>query len=117
MSAKHTPAPWEVGQHPAVPNGWIVKPVLFGNRVRILPECEGGHVVLRSKDDARLIAAAPDMLAGHVEIDQSAPADEPPAKPTSRDADDAFNEGYARAMWDAALISRALVAKATGGTP
>jgi hypothetical protein len=56
LSEKATPGKLEVGQHPAVPNGWIVKPVLFGNRVRILPECEGGHVVLRSEDDAKMLA-------------------------------------------------------------
>jgi hypothetical protein len=54
---------WEVGQHPAVSNGWIVRPVLFGSRVRVLPEHEGGHVLIRSERDARLIAAAPDLLA------------------------------------------------------
>jgi hypothetical protein len=110
MSAKHTPGPWEVKQR--------------GKRFAVTAPHVGEDICLVKKwspeadlADARLIAAAPDMLAGHVEIDQSAPADEPPATPTSRDADDAFNEGYARAMWDAALISRALVAKATGETP
>lgn len=54
--------PWEVGQHPAIARGWIVKPVLFGSHVRVLPECEGGHVLLLDEADARLIAAAPEML-------------------------------------------------------
>ncbi len=54
---------WTVGQHPAMLRGWIVRPVLFGSRVRVLPEHEGGHVVIKSEEDARLIAAAPDMLA------------------------------------------------------
>jgi hypothetical protein len=54
---------WTVGQHPAVASGWIVRPVLFGSRVRVLPECEGGHVLLKSEDDAWLIAAAPAMRA------------------------------------------------------
>ena len=53
---------WEVGQHPAIANGWIVRPVLFGSRVRVLPECEGGAVLIKSEADARLIAAAPDLL-------------------------------------------------------
>lgn len=57
---KHTP--WEVGQHPAVSNGWIVRPILFGSNVRVLPESEGGHVVIRDEIVARLIAAAPDLL-------------------------------------------------------
>jgi hypothetical protein len=53
-----TPGPWEVGQHPALPNGWIIRPVLFGSRVSVLPEHEGGHVVIRNEADARLMAAA-----------------------------------------------------------
>lgn len=53
---------WEVGQHPAVSDGWIVRPVLFGSRAYALPASEGGHIVLRSKEDAHLIAAAPDLL-------------------------------------------------------
>lgn len=63
LETKWTPGPWEVGQHPAVPNAWIVRPVLFGHRVRVLPECEGSHVCLRNEYDANLIAAAPDMVA------------------------------------------------------
>jgi hypothetical protein len=54
---------WTVGQHPAVSSGWIVRPVLFGSRVRVLPEHEGGHVILRNEADARMIGAAPTMLA------------------------------------------------------
>lgn len=54
---------WTVGQHPAVSDGWIVRPVLFGSRVRVLPEWEGGHVVLKREADARMIGAAPTMLA------------------------------------------------------
>lgn len=54
---------WTVGQHPAMLRGWIVRPVLFGSRVRVLPEHEGGHVVIKSEEDARLIAAAPRLRA------------------------------------------------------
>lgn len=57
----HTSGEWQVGQHPAVSKGWIVRPVLFGSRVRVLPESEGGHVLL-NEADARLIAAAPSLL-------------------------------------------------------
>ena len=53
---------WECGQHPAMTSGWIVKPVLMGANVRVLHECEGGHVVLLNEHDAKLIAAAPDLL-------------------------------------------------------
>lgn len=38
-----------------------MRPALFGPKVFTLPECEGGHVVLKSEADARLIAAAPEM--------------------------------------------------------
>ena len=40
------------------------------------------------------------------QVDASAPATEPPPKPTSRDADDAVHEGYMRGWWEAALASR-----------
>lgn len=63
-NAQHTPGPWEAGQHPAIANGWIVRPVLFGSRVRVLPECEGGAVLIKSKADAHLIAAATELLEG-----------------------------------------------------
>lgn len=53
---------WQLGQHPAVSSGWIVRPVLFGNRVRVLPEHEGGHILIMDEEDARLIAAAPELL-------------------------------------------------------
>lgn len=58
----HTPGPWEAGQHPAIASGWIVKPILFGANVRILPECEGGHILLRKAGDANLIASALDLF-------------------------------------------------------
>lgn len=60
--SEHTPGPWAVGQHPAMTWGFIVKPVLFGNKAVALHECEGGHILLKSEADANLIAAAPDLL-------------------------------------------------------
>lgn len=58
-----TPAPWHLGTHPANHKLNIIKPVLFGSRVTVLPECEGGHVSIKNIDDARLIAASPELLA------------------------------------------------------
>ncbi len=58
---KHTSGPWEVGVHPANDRLYIVRPVLFGSKVVVLPECEGGHVALKNSADALLIAAAPDL--------------------------------------------------------
>lgn len=66
---------WEVGQHPAVSDGWIVRPVLFGSRVRVLPEWEGGHVILKSEADARLISAAREMYAVLYEMFCEGPVD------------------------------------------
>lgn len=60
---KFTPGPWEAGVHPANGRLHIVRPVLFGSKVIVLPECEGGHVALKNSADAILIAAAPDLLA------------------------------------------------------
>lgn len=75
MGAPWTPGPWEVGQHPAMTKGWIVRPVLFGSQAKALPECEGGHIVLWNKANAHLIAAAPDLaealeklLAEHLDL-------------------------------------------------
>lgn len=53
-----TPGPWEVGSHPAAPMTNIVRPILMGAHVRVLPKHGGGHVSLKSADNARLIAAA-----------------------------------------------------------
>ena len=68
---RFTPGEWEVGVHPGAPNaGYIVKPVLFGSRVHVFPECEGGHVALKSKDDANLIAASKELFAVAAEFDR-----------------------------------------------
>lgn len=58
---KYTPRKWELGTHPANHKLNIVKPILFGRNVTILPECEGGHASINNIADARLIAASPDM--------------------------------------------------------
>jgi hypothetical protein len=60
-----TPGPWVNGQHPAA-GGFIVKPILFGSRIknartfandrRVLPANEGGHVLLKSEADADYLA-------------------------------------------------------------
>jgi hypothetical protein len=76
--AKHSPAPWELGTHPGNHNLNIVKPVLFGSRVTVLPEWEGGHVSIKNRADALLIAAAPEMLEALealVECEWNQPAD------------------------------------------
>lgn len=61
MGAPWTPGPWEVGQHPAMTTGWIIRPVLFGSQAYALPQHEGGHIVIRNEANARMIAAAPDL--------------------------------------------------------
>lgn len=68
-------APWEVGQHPAISNGWIVRPVLMGPNVRVLPPHEGGHVLLKSEADAHVIAAARDMCRVLFEMFVDGPVD------------------------------------------
>ena len=64
---KHSALPWIVGQHPAMTRGWIINPVLFGNKIIRLPECEGGHVALKSKADADLIVKAVNSHAALME--------------------------------------------------
>jgi hypothetical protein len=65
MSTQHTPAPWKA-THPiqdadAARHIWTQTDPATGHRelVAIIPGAEGDHV----SADARLIAAAPDMLA------------------------------------------------------
>lgn len=64
MTSKHsfTPGPWVCGTHPANHELNIIKPVLFGSRVVVLPKCEGGHISIKNKADALLIAAAPELF-------------------------------------------------------
>ena len=65
---KFTPGPWVLGTHPANHRLNIIKPVMFGSRVTVLPECEGGHVSIKNIADAHLIAAAPDLLEALEEL-------------------------------------------------
>ena len=74
--AKPTPGPWELGTHPGDHNLNIIKPVLFGNRVTVLPQHEGGHVSIKNIADARLIAAAPDLLEALTEIKAAYPPED-----------------------------------------
>lgn len=59
---------WEVGSHPAIPGTFIVKPVLFGSNIRVLPACEGGHVSLKNPDHAHLIRSAPALYRACAEF-------------------------------------------------
>jgi len=59
----HTEGPWGAGEHPASTGQLnIVRPVMLGNRVGKLPECEGGAAYFRNAADARLVADAPRLL-------------------------------------------------------
>jgi hypothetical protein len=56
MSAAHTPGPWQVGTQPPIP-GWALAVVGEGRVVCDLTMAGNAEA------DARLIAAAPDLLA------------------------------------------------------
>lgn len=96
MSAKHTPGPWKLslGSEYVINGGNGQNVFLIGNDRRAIP----------STDDARLILAAPDLLACLIDAVQSlefaAPIIEAPEK-------SAYRETIAQA--------RAAIAKATGG--
>lgn len=51
----HSKTPWELGTHPANHKLNIIKPVMLGPRITVLPECEGGHVSIKNKADAERI--------------------------------------------------------------
>ena len=136
----HTAGPWLMAAKPSSVVGWpIVAPQAMGRVVCSLnyadPKAFGGKMPgdgafnRESKANGRLIAASPDLLAAHQEIDGEAPVKEPHDGPTvgfqpSRDPEEddgieivreAFDEGIRRGLWLAAQISRAAIAKATGG--
>jgi hypothetical protein len=63
MSAKHTPGPWEWVGRDLEQKGGEYKTVI-GSEVSCGAFCYGGSVDMTvSESDARLIAAAPDLLA------------------------------------------------------
>jgi len=73
-----TPGDWQVGVHPVRVDLHIVKPVMMGDRIIKMPECEGGHAGFRNPADARLLAASKDMYeALRQAVDYSAQAHEP----------------------------------------
>ena len=64
MSAKHTPGPWEYPEHAYILSGSDDGPNFSGGDWEVLPPLgESGPVAIcSSRENDRLIAAAPDLL-------------------------------------------------------
>jgi len=64
VSAKHTPGPWEYPEHAYILSGSDDGPNFSGGDWEVLPPLgESGPVAIcSSRENARLIAAAPDLL-------------------------------------------------------
>ena len=59
----HTPGPWEVGYYIHNERGWFVKATSDS-----IPICGGQYVSAATKANARLIAAAPDLLSALIRL-------------------------------------------------
>ena len=97
MTTQHTPGPWAISK-PIGGNVYIEK----GNRLI-------GHIYRDNREaNARLIAAAPDLLAALVAIDwDDSECDDPKA---------CAIEPFADGVWQCtSCLVRAAIAKATGG--
>lgn len=92
MSAQHTPAPWTV-------SGKQVKSIDHGKRYTVATANNPKFTDEANASNARLIAAAPDLLAALIEL-----------------SDYVFDEYSAsHPLCERAAEARAVIAKATGG--
>ena len=101
--AKHTPGPWEA--HPLEFQNWLK----YGARVG--PECGGSNIAHvyaapETEANARLIAAAPDLLAACEALPLSKFGDD------MADCDAADFKDNALAFFGAMRLARAAIAKA-----
>jgi hypothetical protein len=116
MSTQHTPGPWRVEPR----EGYGFKPRVLGERAHV---CEVGNAVEEDWErwdaDARLIAAAPDMLEALRECVQRFASTLEEIKslliahPIDEMQDDAANQADEQALDRA----RTAIAKATGAQP
>ncbi len=102
----HTPGPWYVGQ--TQNDADIVYAEGRPNEYRRIAEIDSDNY----EANARLIAAAPALLAALQKIVSA----EPEAEPNDEydDMEGAFNDGYEHGVWDMAQIARAALALAEG---
>ena len=63
LDKERTQGEWIAGCHPALHAFSIVKPIMFGNRVGKMPECEGSSAYFLHAPDGEFIAQAPAMAA------------------------------------------------------
>lgn len=98
MSAQHTPGPWHVGEG-------VAQRIIYDSRGWPIADAKLFHGNSRSGEDvpnARLIAAAPDMLEALKAI-------------IDNDGGEGSKHYHAIKLFDAREKARAAIAKATGG--
>jgi hypothetical protein len=104
MSAQHTPGPWSARHWVCHAATTVVREV--DGRVEVIAECSGfGRYADESLADARLIAAAPDLLAALKSL-----RDNMHAQDLEIEAERPTEDEYQQCMCNAA----AAIAKATG---
>lgn len=102
----HIPGPWTASE--TNEDVWAIE---SGDEERI------AEVYSAFPDDARLIAAAPDLLAALKRIAENGNFDHEPEAEDYDDTESAYGNGMDVANWEAAQIARAAIAKAEGRQP
>lgn len=108
MSSKHTPGPWEVshGGHGS-PHGFVIDEYYVLNRtvaddVAIAADIVDPATQMPSEANARLIAAAPELLEALIRLEAEL-------------VEDKYGECYEPSPFENLALARAAIAKATGG--
>ena len=108
MSSKHTAGPWEVshGGHGS-PHGFVIDEYYVLNRtvaddVAIAADIVDPATQMPSEANARLIAAAPELLEALIRLEAEL-------------VEDKYGECYEPSPFGNLALARAAIAKATGG--
>ncbi len=108
MSSKHTAGPWEVshGGHGS-PHGFVIDEYYVLNRtvaddVAIAADIVDPATQMPSEANARLIAAAPELLEALIRLEAEL-------------VEDKYGECYEPSPFENLALARAAIAKATGG--
>lgn len=108
MSAEHTPGPWEYFDHPAYTNVFTVGPREFKTVAEVRAGNEEDGLPEQTEANARLIAAAPDLLAALLAILQA-------HEITSDHFEEVEVDGEMVRPGAISELARAAIAKAKGG--
>lgn len=104
MNTKHTPGPWILGKHGVIKAGVVRQYTNGESQDQIAMACGLDHDNMGSQEaNARLIAAAPDLLEALIELEAAQYLN--------------FNDRDARKEWRFAIIkAKAAINKATATT-